>query len=90
MADHQMFMAKLSPQVAKRMGLSKNHHARVWCGCMTDSKYAPGYFSTRTPEQVLADPRRLGSWDALGVVDLRIPGSALALYREHLANEGVA
>jgi hypothetical protein len=81
-----MFMAKLSPQVAKRMSLSANHHARVWCSCMAD-QISPGGYTVRPLRLVLSDPRRLGQWDALGVVDLRVTGSALEMFHRHTATE---
>lgn len=86
-----MFMAKLSPQTAKRMGLSSNHHARVWCSCTNDTRFPPGLFtrsiSGRSLREVLNDPRRLGQWDALGVIDLRVVGSAVELFHQHTATE---
>lgn len=86
MTEHRMRIAKLSPQLAKRLRLSSNYHARVWCECMNDTPYAPGTFtrSIRPLREVLDDPRRLGQWDALGVIDLRVLGSAADLYRTHI------
>lgn len=86
-----MRLAKVSGKVAKRLGLNSNHHARVWCECMDSPIHPTGsipsglYFDPgRSVESILSDPRRLWSYDALGVVDLRVPNSAIALYRQHL------
>jgi hypothetical protein len=84
---HKMRMAKLSPRLAKRMGLSSNHHARVWCECMNGSVKPPGYYSMRPEREAVSDTRRLGSWDWIGVVDLRVPNSALDLFRQHITKE---
>lgn len=84
---HTMRMAKLSPKLARRMGLSSNHHARVWCDCMNDGLNAIGTFSARPLRDTMNDPRRLGSWDWLGIVDMRIANSALDLFREHATKE---
>jgi hypothetical protein len=81
---HKMYLAKPSSRTARRLGLSSNHHARVWCSCMDNPSFPPGQFSHRASAQVLADPRRLGSFDALGVVDLRVPNSALDFWKGHL------
>lgn len=76
--------------VAARRGLNRNHHMRVWCTCMADQKAPPGYFRSGpySPERpshvVAADPRRLGGWDDLGVVDVRVPNSAVDLWRQHV------
>lgn len=80
---HQMQMAKVSPQYARAHNLNANHHARVWCSCMDDPVFPPGNFSERPRSAVLSDPRRLGAYDHLGVVDLRVPNSALNLWKEH-------
>ena len=87
-----MHIAKVSPKIAKRLGLNSNHHARVWCSCMDDSENGPGFWAgmhpdtvnERTIQQAATDTRRLGSYDALGVIDMRVPGSALELYRAHV------
>lgn len=84
---HAMRVAKLSPRIAKRMGLSSNHHARVWCDCMDDGINDPGKDSARPMRDVLNDPRRLGAWDAIGVIDLRVANSALDLFRQHINQE---
>lgn len=76
--QHKMRIAKLSPKMAKRLGLSSNRHARVWCTCMDDPLYPPGSFGDPN------DPRRLGTYDALGVVDMTNAGSAKRLWREHI------
>lgn len=80
---HQMRLAKLSPKTAKRLGLSSNHHGRVWCTCMDNPMWPAGNWSERSQSETLSDPRRLGAWDSLGVVDLRDAGSAITLFREH-------
>lgn len=83
---HKMIIARPSRGVAKRLGLNPNHQARVWCTCMEDALHPglSGVFSERPMHEVLADPRRLGSYDALGVIDLRVPYSAMALWRAHI------
>lgn len=80
---HRLRIAIPSRKVARRLGLNRNHHARVWCDCM-DENGGEVRYTYRTPYEARNDPRRLGSYDALGFVDLRVPGSALDLYREHL------
>lgn len=82
--EHKMMVASPSLTVARRRGVNKNHSLRVWCTCMAAQKYAPGYFSMRRQREVEPDTRRLGGWDDLGVVDVRVPGSALDLWREHV------
>jgi hypothetical protein len=79
---HRMRTAFVSRGVARRMGLNRNHHIRVWCDCMD--------LSSGMPWGDENDPRRLGTFDALGVVDSREAGSALDLYRRHLKEEGAA
>jgi hypothetical protein len=87
-----MMVAFPSRVVARRTGLNRNHHLRVWCTCMEDSVSEPGTYAgqhstvvnPRTAEQAASDPRRCGGWDHLAVVDAREPGSALAAWREHL------
>lgn len=88
---HRMSMAKVGPAYARRHGLSANHHARVWCSCMDDPIHPPGSIPSglyarpdRPREAVEQDPRRLWSYDYLGVVDLREPWSALRLFRSHV------
>lgn len=81
---HRMRVAKVSPVYAKRNGLSANHHLRVWCECMDHPVSSPGTWSVRSPERVRNDPRRLGSYDHLGVVDMRVPFSALQLFKQHV------
>lgn len=85
MVEHRMRMAFLGQATAKRRGLNKNHHARVWCDCMDCPVYPPGAFGFNPN-----DSRRLGSFDALGVVDLRVPFAGLELWRKHVleAQEG--
>jgi len=79
-----MSMARVSPKYARQHGLNPNHHARVWCSCMDRPSRPPGYYSSRSRAEVVADPRRLGAFDHLGVIDLREAGSALALFRKHV------
>lgn len=86
-----MRMAKLSPATARRMHLSSNHHARVWCDCMDHPLHSPGAIPSglyanpdRSVEAIRADPRRLWSFDALGIVDLRVANSAIDLWRTHV------
>lgn len=94
-SEHTMRLAKLSPAVARRMGLSSNVHFRVWCECQRQQKSEPGTFAgqhasvkrERTAQQAFDDPRALGGWDALGVVDVRDYGSALRLWRAHVRGD---
>jgi hypothetical protein len=86
MSAHQMRMALPGRVVARRLGINRNHHARVWCSCMDDPIHPPGNWSINSKREVLNQPRRLGAYDHLGVVDIRTPGSAVALHREHLAS----
>ena len=91
-SEHRFFIAKVAPATAKRLGLNPNHHARVWCACMDDSVSEPGTYAgqhaevvnERTAEQAANDPRRLGTYDALGVCDLRVPGSGFEIWRKHV------
>jgi hypothetical protein len=86
MSGHQMRMALPGRVVARRLGINRNHHARVWCSCKDNPITPPGTWSHRSRTDVLADPRRLGAYDDLGFVDVRTPGSAVDLFREHLAS----
>jgi hypothetical protein len=79
-----MQLAKLAPATARRLGLSSNHHARVWCSCMDHPLHKPGNWSERGEEHARNDPRRLGAYDHLGVIDLRVANSGLALWRHHV------
>lgn len=83
-AQHKMRVAKVSTVIAKRLGLNANHHARVWCDCMRDGVNPPGTWSHRTLAEVDDDPRRFGAWDCIGVIDLRIAGAAVEMFREHV------
>jgi hypothetical protein len=76
-----MQLAKLAPTTARRLGLSSNHHARVWCSCMDNQANPAGHWGTGALEGKV---RRLGAYDWLGVVDLRVPNSGLALWRHHV------
>lgn len=82
MAGHRMQIARPSPQAAERYRLNPNHHVRVWCECMDDSAFGAGAFGTTA--NAATDVRRVGGWDWLGHADVREPGSALKLYREHV------
>ncbi len=84
MTAHQIRMAMPGTVVARQLGINRNHHARVWCSCMDNPSRTPGYYSHRSQADVVADPRRLGAFDDLGVVDVREPGSAVELWRTHL------
>lgn len=75
-AAHAMLMAVPGPKVARAMGLNRNHHVRVWCTCMTRG--------TGTPWGDENDPRRLGSFDALGYADVRVAGDVVSIYQQHL------
>lgn len=81
---HLMRTAMPGRKTAKQYGLNPNHHIRVWCSCMDDPAGTPGEWSERSQAEVLADPRRLGAYDWLGVADVRESGSALALFRQHI------
>lgn len=85
-AVHRMRLAKLSPRTAKRLGKSSNHHARVWCDCMDEPVFNVGTFALpeRSLYETQNDPRRLGSFDSLGIVDLRDSQSAILLWKEHV------
>lgn len=71
-------------------GLNRNHSLRVWCECLDNPLHEPGsiptglYWRDRPLAAVKADPRRLWSYDDIGVVDVRVPGSALDLFRRHV------
>lgn len=86
-AGHEMRTAFPGREVARRRGMNRNHHVRVWCTCMDQPAHPPGSYSTRPTAEVLNDPRRLGAWDDLGYADVRVPGQALALWREHIRQE---
>jgi hypothetical protein len=73
---HKMRVAFPSRGVARRLGLNRNHALRVWCDCQTRP--------SGTPWGDENDPRRLGNYDALGVVDTREAGSASKLFKKHL------
>jgi len=77
--QHKMRVAFPSRKVAKRLGLNRNHHLRVWCDCMDLGNV--GLWGDKN------DPRRLGNYDALGIVDTREPKSAQNLYRKHLESQ---
>lgn len=90
-----MFMAKVTGKIAKRnpsKNLSPNHHARVWCWCQDNPVSEPGTYAgqhmtvqnDRTREQAANDPRRLGTYDPIGIVDLREENSAVMLFRKHV------
>jgi hypothetical protein len=83
-ASHSMRIAFPNRRTAALYRLNRNHHVRVWCTCMDRPSRTPGYYSERPLGVVMADPRRLGAWDALGYVDVRVPGAALALWQEHV------
>lgn len=88
---HRMMLAFPSNKVARRTGLNRNHMVRVWCTCQADQISEPGmnpsglYWTDRPSSVVVNDPRRLGGWDYLGVADVRVPNSALDLWRAHVA-----
>lgn len=90
--QHRMMTAFPSQEVARRRGMNRNHELRVWCVCMEDSVSEPGTYAGqhatvvnhRTAAMAANDPRRLGGWDDLGVVDVRVPNSALDLWKEHV------
>lgn len=89
--EHRMMTAFPSAQTARRYGVARNHALRVWCTCMAGQRSAPGdlpsgvyHDPARPASSVEADPRRLGGWDWLGVVDVRIENSALDLWRRHV------
>jgi len=46
---------------------------------------SPGYYATRPRREWEPDPRRGGLYDDLGIVDVRVPNSALELWRRHVA-----
>lgn len=81
--EHRMMSAFPSRVVAARRGLNRNHHVRVWCRCM-EGVESPGYYALRPRREWEPDPRRGGLYDELGVVDVRVPGSALDLWRRHV------
>ena len=89
---HKLRVARPSREVARRLGLNRNHHVRLWCECMDDPVAPPGTYAgqhaavvnPRSAEQAAEDPRRLGGYDHFAVVDVREPGSILAAYREHV------
>lgn len=88
---HQMRTAFPSRSVSKRLGISKNRFLRVWCECHDSPLHTPGSIPSgnywnpdRTVSEILADPRRLWSYDSLGVVDVLDAGSALDLFRAHV------
>lgn len=81
--EHIFIAAFPNAQVARQRGLSSNHHLRVWCTCQSGIGH-PGGWSRRTPRAWLTDARRAGAWDELGVVDVRVPGSAIQLFRDHV------
>jgi hypothetical protein len=78
-----MVLTFMSHKIAKRLGVNKNHSACVHCRCMDDPIFWPGAFGMHRNSD--RDPRRVGMWDALGVVDIRDPNAALELYRAHVA-----
>ena len=85
---HRMRVAKPSSVTARLYGLNPNHHVRVWCDCMDESRRPridPGAVEAAglLPGGVY-DPRRLGAFDWLGLADVRVPGSALSLFRAHI------
>lgn len=82
--EHVMRLARPGPRTARHRGLNSNHQIRVWCECMAQQIAQPGSYSERPASVVIADPRRLGGWDDLGVVDVRDSGAALALFRAHI------
>jgi hypothetical protein len=84
MAKHEMLIAKLSPQIANRMGLSSNHNARVWCTCMDHPLFPKETWKRRINKKYVHYPTRLGAFDALGVIDFRVENSAINLFRKHL------
>lgn len=85
--SHRMMTAFPSRAVAARRNLNRNHHVRVWCSCM-EGVQDPGYYATRPRREWEPDPRRGGLYDDLGVVDVRVPGSALDLWRRHVEEAG--
>jgi hypothetical protein len=93
MSEHKMHLSFPSNKVAKRLGVSRNHTLRVWCECQSDQVSDPGTYAgqhftvqhERTRAMAATDPRRLGGWDHIGLVDSRVPNSALNLWKEHVA-----
>jgi hypothetical protein len=95
--EHILRVARPGKKTAKRYGLNDNHHVRVWCECMAQQKSTPGELPSgpywredRTVEEHAADPRRLGGWDWLGVADVRVEGSVLNLFRDHIRQAAYA
>lgn len=92
LVEHRMHVAFPSPRVARERGLNRNHDLRVWCECMSGQISEPGTFAGMSPSttreitktESSTDPRRLGGWDEIGVVDSRIPGSAVELFLRHV------
>lgn len=90
--NHEMRVAFPSRKTARRMGINRNHHVRVWCTCMDNPIRPPGSYAGTDPSvvndrsvyQAINDPRRLGNYDELGYVDVRQPNSALDLWRAHV------
>lgn len=78
---HRMRTAIPSHSTARRLHLNRWRTLRVWCDCMDHSSGMPWGDQN--------DPRRLGSFDPIGYVDIRVPNSALDLYHQHLKEVGV-
>lgn len=79
--EHRMITAFPGRRQAKMYGLNRNHHVRVWCSCMDDPVFPAGTFGAT--ERSARDYRRV-NWDWIGIADVRIPGSALAIWRKHI------
>lgn len=85
---HHMRVAKPSSATARLYGLNPNHHVRVWCSCQYDGERqhvdVEAVEATGVLPSAIADTRGLGAFDWLGIADMRIPGSALDVFRAHL------
>jgi hypothetical protein len=79
-----MMTAFPSRKVQRGRRLHRSYDLRVWCHCQEGTVADPGYYSARPQREVAPDPRRGGLWDDLGIVDVRVPNSALELWREHV------
>ena len=96
---HTMRIARPASETARLYGMNPNHHVRVWCTCMDARRFkrepeslpARQRFTNDVTDEdkgalptFLDDPRSLGDVDWLGIADVRVPNSALSIFRRHL------
>lgn len=89
---HRMRIAMPSSQTARLYGLVRNQNARVWCTCLDQKHPERQKVDPQKLEDAgllpsgVYDPRLLGDFDWLGIVDVRVPNAALDLFRQHLTD----